>query len=173
LGDTLPIAAIQIMPKDPTGGAVDTLVKAEKHIEGELIIGNCDQLVAFDVNDFVEFGRGYDGCFVTFKSNKDHHSYVKKKYGIIKQIKEKEVISNEAVTGVYYFKNPSNFFAAAHKVVDDNILVRGEFYVSSVIDRMIEEGYRFSTYEAPSAMLGTPEELQLFEAAVEVGKELI
>jgi dTDP-glucose pyrophosphorylase len=165
-----------IVLKEPTQGAVDTLLKAEIYVDdtGGLLIGNCDQLVDFDVNDFIQ-NSGYDGSLVVFKSSKDHHSYVRLDTdGEIEEIAEKQVISNLAVTGVYYFKYPATFFRCAKNVVaNKDFQFRNEFYVSSVIDLMIKKGCRLNTFEASSAMLGTPEELQLFEMAVDVAENII
>jgi dTDP-glucose pyrophosphorylase len=162
--------SVQIIREVETRGAVETILCAE--IDNRpLLIGNCDQLVAFDVNDFIA-QSAKDGSLVTFKSNKPHHSYVTLDGGIISTIVEKEVISNIAVTGVYYFKDGEQFKQAAKKIIHKDIKTNGEFYVSSVIAELIDSGAEINTYEAPSAMLGTPEELQLFEAAVAVGKTL-
>jgi NDP-sugar pyrophosphorylase family protein len=159
----------------PTRGALDTLMYAIKYVpESEgLLLANCDQLVDFDVDDFIKSAKDKDGALVTFKSNKPHHSYVKTNdKGIITSIVEKEVISNQAVTGVYYFKHAADFFIAAEQVIASDLRTKGEFYVSSAIDLMVKDGYKLGIYEAPSAMLGTPEELQLFEAALKVAKRL-
>lgn len=158
--------------KRPSSGALETIMQADFDLEGPLIIANCDQLVAFhkSVHDLIDCP--YDGALVVFKSNKPHHSYVETKDGVITRIVEKEVISSTAVTGVYYFKHARDFYDAAMEVISRDEKVNGEFYVSSAIAKMIEDGSKLVAYEAPSAMLGTPEELQLFEAAVKVAREL-
>lgn len=155
-----------------TGGAVDTILQAARYVPGDqpIVIGNCDQLVDFDPDDFVH--TDLDGRVVVFPSSKPHHSYVKTEGDIITEIAEKEVISNQAVTGVYYFKSSKDFFRACQAVIDQNLLTKGEFYVSSAIAYMIGEGKHIGVYEAPSTMLGTPEELQHFLVAARVAKTL-
>lgn len=156
-----------------TGGAIETILKARHFITEEpLLIGNCDQLADFEVDDFINSAYGRDGSLVTFKSNKPHHSYVKTVGKTIVSIQEKKVISNEAVTGIYYFKRGLDFVEAGEKVIAEDKRVKGEFYVSSAIDQMIRDGKLLTTFTAPTAILGTPEELQLFEMAVKVGKSL-
>ena len=55
---------------EPTEGAVDTLLKARDHFTTEpLLIANCDQLCAFDIDDFITASSIIDGGIVTFKSN--------------------------------------------------------------------------------------------------------
>ena len=162
------VQVVRDLPQ-PTGGAVETILKADIS-DDPLLIGNCDQLAAFDVNEFLD--TDLDGRLVVFKSNKPHHSYVQTDNGLVINIKEKEVISYHAVTGIYYFKSGRVFMSAAEMVIEEGIKTNGEFYVSSVIDKLIEAGYRIGIFEAPTAILGTPEELQLFEMAVKVGKTL-
>lgn len=159
----------------PTEGAVDTILSVRDQInDGPLLVGNCDQLIAFSPDAFMLSAAGRDGALVTFRSDRPHHSYVKiDDDGLISDIAEKVVISNQAVTGVYFFQNGKDFIAHCDAVVDANDRYNSEFYVSSVIARMIENGRRFVTYDASSAMLGTPSELQLFEMAVEVAKAAV
>lgn len=159
------------MLKRPSRGAVETIVQADVDPEAPLLIANCDQLVAFDVNDFIN--TDLDGRIVTFRSTKDHHSYVDTEDGLVRGIVEKEVVGNQAVTGVYYFKRARDFYDAAYEVIAQDKRVKNEYYVSSAIEIMLEAGARIGTYEAPSAMLGTPDELQLFEAAAVVAKDVL
>lgn len=146
-----------------TEGALQTILAAEDKIkDNSLILSNCDQKVNFDINDFIKKSNKYDGGLLTFNSNNPHHSYVKKENDIIDNIIEKEVISNEAVTGVYYFKDANEFIDAAKSVIKFNKKEKGEFYVSSAIQLMIYKGLKFITYDAESHMLGTPEELEMY-----------
>lgn len=159
--------------RQPTDGAVATILMARDYLMGPLLLANCDQLGDFHADDLIAAADGADGAIVTFPSGKDHHSYVRTDAsGTITEIAEKRVISNQAVTGVYYFHDGAAFAAHADAVVRGNIRWGGEFYVSTVIERMVEAGIRVRTLDAASAMLGTPEELQLFELAVKVGRTL-
>ena len=159
----------------PTEGAIDTILAAGHLVNYEpLIVANCDQLALADIDAFIKYAHGTDGALMTFRSANEHHSYVKtNEDGIITEIAEKVVISSQAVTGIYYFSHGIDFIAHCEQVIADNERVaNGEFYVSSAISRMIANGRRFVTYDAPCGILGTPAELQMFEMAVEVGREL-
>lgn len=152
----------------PTRGAVETILRADIR-DGEcLMIANCDQLVS---TDWIVPAPA-DGAVATFRSNKPHHSYVHVTGGFIDAIAEKKVISDRAVAGVYLFSDGGRFRAAAEKVLRDDRRVLGEFYVSTVISAMIDEGAKLRTFDADVAILGTPEELQLFEAAAHVARSL-
>ena len=158
----------------PTEGAVDTILQAKRYITDEpLLIANTDQLIDFNVNDFLDSANDVDGALVTFKSNKEHHSYVATVGNAVQGIAEKQVISNRAVTGVYYFQSGTDFVEHAEQVLEANDRYNSEFYVSSAIARMIKAGHLFTAYDAPSFMLGTPEELQLFEVAVRLGRNVL
>jgi NDP-sugar pyrophosphorylase family protein len=146
---------------NPTEGSLQTILYAEELIQGsELILANCDQKIIFDVNDFINKCKDMDGGLITFKSTNPHHSYVNVTNNLITDIIEKEVISDIAVAGVYYFKNASDFIKASKKVIKDNIRQKNEFYVSSALKLMIEDGFKLGIYDAYSIMLGTPEELK-------------
>jgi NDP-sugar pyrophosphorylase family protein len=171
---SLPDEYLNLSLNYKTEGAVATLMAA-KPVFDELgdvpiLIANSDQLVDFDVEDFVD--TDLDGRLVTFLSNKPHHSYVKTVGDVITEIVEKEVISNQAVTGVYYFKSSQAFFKAAHEVIRSNDKTKGEFYVSTVITKLVKGGKHLGVYEAPSTMLGTPAELQHFLVAARMAKTL-
>jgi dTDP-glucose pyrophosphorylase len=145
----------------PTDGSLQTILCAEEFIKNDkLILANCDQKIIFDVNDFIRKCENLDGGLITFKSNNKHHSYVTvDENNLITSIIEKEVISNIAVAGVYYFKKGEDFVEASKKVIQNNIRQKGEFYVSSALSLMINQGLKLGIYNAESIMLGTPEEL--------------
>lgn len=164
----------------PTEGAIDTILQAENDVDSSpLLIANCDQLVDFDVDLFISCCEDFDGGLVTFKSKNPHHSYVHTvtdpltNDDIITQIAEKEVISTNAISGIYYFKNGQTFMRFAREVLEDNERFKNEFYVSSAIKRMIEKDYAITTYDAPTLILGTPQELQTFEVALRIGNKLL
>tara|TARA_R110000824_G_scaffold6928_1_gene31738 strand:- start:672 stop:1391 length:720 start_codon:yes stop_codon:yes gene_type:complete len=146
-----------------TEGALQTVLLAEDHIKDRpLLLCNCDQKTNFDVDLFIKKAEGYDGSVVTFTANNPHHSYVTVTDNAIDNIIEKEVISNKAVTGVYFFQNGSDLVDAAKSVIKFNKKEKGEFYVSSALQLMIYKGLRLTTFDAESIMLGTPEELERY-----------
>lgn len=165
--------SVQVITKDklksPSRGAVETILNAHINPNEPLLIANCDQLVDIDVEELMN--TELDGVIATFESVLPHHSYVKTdEYGIITEIKEKEVISHQAVTGVYYFSRAEDFIEASKAVIATDERVKGEFYVSSALAKMIRDGKKLTTYDCPSVMLGTPAELRAFEIAVHYGE---
>lgn len=150
-----------------TEGAVSTVLEAEKYIgrEDPLIIANCDQLIlGFDVNDFM--AKAADCSVAVFPSDVPHHSYVKEENGLVTEVAEKQVISNKAVGGVYFYRKSKYFFDNARRMIKKDIRVNGEFYTTPVFNEIIADRLNVNTYEVPLAsqqILGTPAELQEFE----------
>jgi NDP-sugar pyrophosphorylase family protein len=159
----------------PTAGALDTILQAAGLIDlaGGLLIANCDQLCALDVDDLIDRGDQHDGAVVTFPSSSPHHSYVETdENGIIVRIAEKEVISNQAVSGVYYLTRASDFLEIASDVVRRGLTTQGECYVSLAIAAMIDQAMALVAYPAETAILGTPEDMQRFEVAGNIARAL-
>lgn len=157
-----------------TKGAMETiqraLVQARPAFNDVLIIANCDQLVAFP-EWIYEKGMGH-GMIFTFKSASPAHSYVTTNAaGRITGIVEKPLVppSDKAVSGVYMFTNPHPITTAIKDCLaeptDD---LAGEQYLSRAIQRMIDQEYSLYAVDAPTAILGTPEDFQRFEAALSV-----
>ena len=143
--------------------AKSEVLAAEDYIKNcSLILSNCDQKINFDVDDFLNSCDEVDGGLITFTSQNTHHSYVQTEDNIITNIIEKEVISNQAVAGVYYIKDANEFIKAAKSVIKFNKKEKGEFYVSSALQLLIYKGLKLISYNAESIMLGTPEELNAY-----------
>lgn len=145
----------------PTRGAVETLLYAYIYT-GELLLANCDQLVETDVNEFINTSKAR---IMTFNSTNPHHSYVKIKNGLVTDIAEKQLISDNAVLGWYYFPDCKQFMEYAEKALKSNKTFNNELYISSVIDLMIKDGIEVEPYEIDvhkKHILGTPEELKIF-----------
>jgi NDP-sugar pyrophosphorylase family protein len=164
----LPGIGVEVVLTGPTGGAVESILKADIG-DGPLLVANCDQLVGLDLDDMLQG----DGCVATFRSAKPHHSYVRlDEAGYVVEVAEKRVISHHAVAGLYYFADGARFVAAARSVVDNDRRVLGEFYVSSVLAELVEAGKKLATVGTDVAVLGTPEELELFLMASRVAGRL-
>ena len=147
-----------------TEGAVCTVLLAEHLItDEELIILNCDQILNFDYDKFINYARTLDGCIMTFQSTEPSHSYSRVVDGRVVEVAEKKVISDKATAGLYYFRKGSDFVKAAHEMIKKNIRVNNEFYICPVYQELIDKGKNIGVWELNDencSMLGTPEELQ-------------
>ena len=78
---------------------------------------------------------------------------------------EKKVISDLATTGVYYWKQGSEFVKYAQQMIASNKRANGEFYVAPVYNEAIADGKKFRVVECSKMhCLGTPEELAKYLA---------
>ena len=105
-----------------------------------------------------------DGFLLTFKANSDAHSYVElDDDGYALRTAEKEVISQNAAVGVYYYKTGSSFVKYAKEMIEKNIRTKGEFYICPMYNMMIRDGMKVGIHQTEKMhVLGTPAELEFF-----------
>lgn len=151
-----------------TPGAVSTVLKADDFITTDpLVIANCDQLILeVDMDDFLNEMSNYDAGAMTFNSTNPHHSYIKLNMdGLASEVAEKKVISDNAVVGIYYYKNGREFVKRATEMIKKDLRVNGEFYISPVFNEYIAAKKKVGIYEISvhqKHILGTPDELNIF-----------
>ena len=76
------------------------------------------------------------------------------------ETKEKEPISNHAITGVYYFKNLELFKDSVIDLVVENDLAKGEFYMSNVYNHLKKINSNIGIFDIQHFdCVGTPEQL--------------
>lgn len=94
------------------------------------------------------------------------YSYIEcDKNGLIKNIVEKEKISNYACTGAYGFKSSTELLNYTQIIIDNNIKQKNEFYTSTVIKEMIKNKICFAYCEIETKnfnCLGTPTQVKQF-----------
>ena len=152
-----------------TEGTACTVLLARKYFDDDkpLLIANSDQIVNFDVQDFVDdcLQRDLDGSILVFRdpSKNPKWSFAKTdEFGHVIEVAEKKPISDLATVGIYFFRNGSAFVGGAIDMIAQNDRVNGEFYTCPVYNWLIKSGCKIGVYEVPmSAMhgLGTPEDL--------------
>jgi glucose-1-phosphate thymidylyltransferase len=66
---------------------------------------------------------------------------------IEKLVEKPEVpVSNLAVVGLYYLRNPELLVRCLNEIVEGNIRTKGEFQLTDALQRMIEQGERMTTF---------------------------
>lgn len=171
-----PKARIHALP-EVTEGAVITCMKGIEEIVDELpvLFNDCDHLFkSSDFNSFCResFDEDIDGLILTFTSNEPKYSFIEKNgQGSVIRTVEKEVISDEAICGCYYFKNKEVFLSCAEQYLNE--CNYSEYFMSGVYNVMIEKGMiirsMMTDYHVP---YGVPEEYE--EAKLDINyKELI
>ena len=82
------------------------------------------QIVDWNSRDFIYelYSKNADGGIATFNSNHPKWSYVKmNSLGIVSEVAEKKVISNDATVGIYYWKHGSDYVKYAEQMIEKNI----------------------------------------------------
>jgi len=59
--------------------------------------------------------------------------------------KPKEFVSDLAIIGVYYFKDGENLKKELQRLIDENIMLKGEYQITDAMDHMLKKGVKFYT----------------------------
>ncbi len=153
-----------------TEGALCTILFAHRLINNSnpLLIANSDQIVDINIQDFIDNSNknNSDGSILCFEDNNKKWSYVKvNEDNLITQVKEKEVISNYATVGIYYFNKGYDFVSCALDELISNDTVNGEFYCAPVYNYLIKNNKKITPYLIKKEQMhgiGTPEDLDIY-----------
>ena len=156
-----------------TRGAVETCLMAESVIADEdgVIVMDCD--LEFRSKRFLEILKGIlsqpieqsdGGALVSFESNEPRYSYAALgEDGYVTRTAEKEVISNHALCGAYFFSTGKRFKQIAHQLLNEPEFMKPEYYVSLLYNYLLadSEKVQLATMEEYYSY-GTPEELKRY-----------
>ncbi len=148
-----------------TDGSVSTCLLAKEYIDNDLPLIIYTPDVYFENKfDPTEISKDLDGFILTFKANSAAHSYVElDSSGLALRTAEKEVISQNAAVGVYYYKTGKSFVKYAEEMISKNIRTKGEFYICPMYNMMIRDGLKVGIKQVKKMhVLGTPAELEFF-----------
>jgi len=157
---------VQIYLDQLTRGQSDTVLKAERIIDFEkpLLIYNID--TAFTSKSLKEhlLQPNIDGVLGSFNSVLPQYSFAKLyQNSFVIEVAEKVVISNNALTGLYYFAKASDFIEVAKEAIAKNERVKNEFYIAPLYNKLIAKGKKYIIDSVDEFhVLGTPEELNTF-----------
>ena len=156
-----------------TRGAVETCLIAESDIADDdaVIVMDCD--LEFRSKKFIEIiidilsqeeKDTEGGALVSFESNEPRYSYAElNDFGFVKRTAEKEVISNHALCGAYFFSSGKKFKEIAHRLLDEPSFTKPEYYVSLLFNYLLKEGERVYLAQMEEYYsYGTPEELKRY-----------
>lgn len=140
-----------------TSGQAETVDVAlrDEELNEPLLIASCDTMVS---KDFPVDSNLWDGLLGTFWSDSPAMSYVKLEGGVVVETAEKQVISNHASSGLYFFNKAGDF----RRVFRDSTFP-GESFVAPLYNRLIEQKAKIGMWEHTSVTpLGTSGELEEF-----------
>lgn len=151
-----------------TEGAACTTLLAKEFINNDspLVLANSDQFVEWNSNEvmYAFNADSIDGGILTFKATHPKWSYVKlDENGFASQIAEKNVISDNATVGIYFWRKGSDYVKYAEQMIAANDRTNNEFYVCPVYNHAIKDGKKIRIKEIKRMWgLGTPEDLEYF-----------
>jgi len=151
-----------------TEGAACTTLLSKEFINNEepLLLANSDQYIEWSSSEFIYSMNNCrcDGGILIFENTHPKWSYVKvDESGNVVELKEKQVISDMATVGIYYWKKGSDYVKYAEKMISENKRVNNEFYVAPVYNEAIDDGKKIKTYKVEEMWgIGTPEDLRYF-----------
>lgn len=149
-------------------GAVCSSLLAKDLIDNDdhLVIANIDQYIDDDINEIINgfISKGVDGGILTFENFDPKWSYVKtNEFGTIDAVAEKNVISNEATCGIYFWNKGSDFVKYANRMMEKNIKTNNEFYICPVYNEAIGDQKLIISHKVKEMHgMGTPDDLEIF-----------
>jgi dTDP-glucose pyrophosphorylase len=155
-----------IAVKKTTCGPACSALLAEDSIHNDdpLIIVNSDQMIHdFSIASLLKFCDVHqaDGIVGCFPSKSEKNSYVRiSQDGKIEEIKEKQVISDVATTGLHFWMRGSDFVDSCKEMIEADEKYNEEYYVAPSYNYLIKRGKKilpfFYNLHFP---IGTPEDL--------------
>lgn len=163
---------VEVRVDDEHLGAAHSAAFSEKYLDKNmpLIITNCDQQMYWDSVKFQKFivDNDPEGVLVVTKSSDPGNSYAifNEETLVVSKVAEKRVISDYALVGIHYWKNPNDFYASFREsLATYKESGYPEAYVSITYNELITAGRKIMAYVIDTeefVPLGTPEQLDIF-----------
>lgn len=149
-----------------TEGAACTLLLAKEFINNDtpMLSFNTDQMIDYNVEETFNKMSQHDGGIPCFWGDSEDWSYAKTdEKGLVTEVAEKKVISNDATAGYYYWSKGSDFVKYAEQMINSNDRVNNEFYVAPVYNYAVKDGKNICITQVDKVYeLGTPEYLERY-----------
>lgn len=156
-------------------GPIHAVLQASNFIDDseEVVVNYCDFSCYWNWQNFKEFVSNSDsaGCIPAYRGFHPHslgstnYAYLKEDSGWISDIQEKQPFTNNrmnefASSGTYYFRNGQLLKDAFNYVINKNLSLNGEYYVSLAYKYLFKEQLPVSVYPLQHFMQwGTPEDV--------------
>lgn len=126
-------------------GTAHAILCAKDSMEGNIMIAFADTL----------FKASFD-----FDTNKDAIIWTQRvedpsAFGVVKLNDKEEIeafvekptefVSDQAIIGVYYFKDGANLRNELQRLLDEDIKLKGEYQITDAMDHMLKKGMKFYT----------------------------
>lgn len=153
----------------------------------EVIVNYCDFGTYWDYKDFLNHtrSRNADGAIPSYKGFHPHmlgkinYAFMRDEKQWMLEIREKQPFTSNrmneyASNGTYYFKKGSYIKKYFKQLMDKDINLNGEYYVSMVYNLLVQDGLKVSIYEIQHMQQwGTPGELEEYISWSDYFKSLV
>lgn len=158
-------------------GPVYAVSKIFDEIDDEkpVIVNYCDFGTVWDFEAFLNDVHNYDGgipCYTGFHPHmlgSDNYAFCKEENLVLQDIKEKEPFTDDkmseyASNGTYYFSSGRLVKYYFQKLMDADVNLKGEYYVSLVYKMMLQDGQKTKIFEIDKMLQwGTPYDLEIYK----------
>ena len=157
-------------------GPVDAVLQCMELIDDteEIIISYCDYGTKWNYNKFKEYitNTNADGAIACYKGfhphmlGNDNYAFIREQNMFMIEIQEKKPFTNNkmneyASNGTYYFKSGKIVKQYFQELVNKNISINGEFYVSMVYNLLKQNNLNILIFEIDKMLQwGTPKDLE-------------
>ena len=175
-----PGCKIYEVSNDNRKGPVDAVYQIKDKIQDdkEVIVSYCDYGTHWDFESFINTARigDFDGsipCYTGFHPHMlggDNYAFCKEENNILIDIKEKEPFTDNkmnefASNGTYYFKSGSILKKYFKELIDLDINLKGEFYISLVYNLLVRDNLKVNVFEIKNMLQwGTPYDLEIYRS---------
>ena len=177
LKSIVPNCKIYEVPSENRKGPVDAVNQISEYINdnSEIIISYCDYGTYWNFEKFLQDVRDFDGaipCYTGFHPHmlgSDNYAFCKEENNILLEIKEKEPFTDNkmneyASNGTYYFKSGKMVKKYFKELIDLDINLNGEYYVSLVYNLLVRDGLKVNIFEIENMLQwGTPYDLEIYK----------
>lgn len=160
-------------------GPVHAILSARDFLDlsAETVVNYADFSCIWDFQLFESDikSRGLDGSVPAYRGFHPHsagstnYAYIREEGLLLREIREKMPFTSNKVaefasSGTYYFRSGGQMLELFEEQVAKQISVGGEFYVSSAMGLLADQGFRVGVFELQHFMQwGTPEDLWDYE----------
>ncbi|MBR4308000.1 MAG: glycosyltransferase family 2 protein [Oscillospiraceae bacterium] len=155
-----PQARIVVLPRVLKGAVLTCLAGIEGMQEdSEILFNDCDHgFLSSALEQFLQCHKDADGVLLTFSSREPKFSFLAYgEDGYVSRTVEKQVISEDAICGAYYFRSVGQFRRVAESYLQN--CSYKEFFLSGVYNELIAAGGKVRGLPVDFHLpFGTPEE---------------
>lgn len=153
-----------VVVNDPTEGPADTAIKASDYIntDEELLIVNSHQILYWSDaqrDNIFDTLRDFDAGVITVKSDDPSHCYIDLDSG---QLVEKEVVSDQALIGLYWWKQGADFVSSTKLMMQSGLRSNGEYALGLVYNSFSGLAGYYEVEDSIIKFIRTPEELESY-----------